>query len=258
MTRTDTGTFIVFEGIDGAGKTRLIEFLAGHLRAAGVQVVTSREPTYGPWGKKLRESAVTGRMSAAEEIRYLTEDRREHVRDLILPALHRGETVLLDRYFYSTIAYQGSRGEDASAIAATMAAEFPIPDRVFLIDVPPEVGLARIARGRGEVPNQFEQQESLAAARAAYLKMAAQYPNFVKMDGTQPVEVGKEESSQTVEESENKKACTQTHRNFVRWRMDRGKTESGEISRCIHDNNEIRPIHPLLCRCVRRERLLGI
>jgi dTMP kinase len=118
----------------------------------------------------------------------LTEDRREHVRDVILPALARGETVLLDRYFYSTIAYQGSRSGDAEAIAATMASEFPIPDLVYLIDVPPEVGLARIAKGRGEVPNQFEQLESLRAARDVFLNLAARHANIVRVDGTRPVE----------------------------------------------------------------------
>jgi dTMP kinase len=69
-----------------------------------------------------------------------------------------------------------------------MAAEFPLPDLVFLIDVPPEVGLARIAKGRGEVPNQFEQLGSLAAARQAYLNLAARHANFVKVDGTRPVD----------------------------------------------------------------------
>lgn len=186
MTRSDAGTFIVFEGIDGAGKSSLVTALAEHLRAAGRTVVTSREPTYGPWGKKLRDTANTGRMTAAEEIHYLTEDRREHVRDLILPALARGETVILDRYFYSTAAYQGTRGADPDAILAAMSAEFPIPDLVLLIDIPPEVGLARIEKGRGELPNHFEKNETLAAAREVYLRMAARFPFFRVVDGTRP------------------------------------------------------------------------
>jgi len=188
MIRSDAGTFIVIEGIDGAGKSQLVATVAEHLRKAGVTVATSREPTYGPWGKKLRDSAATGRLPVDEELRLLIEDRREHVRDVILPALSRGETVILDRYFYSTAAYQGSRGANPDAILASMSAEFPIPDVVFLIDLPAEVGLARIAEGRGEVPNHFERLESLSAARAEYRKMATHFSNMVVVDGTQSVE----------------------------------------------------------------------
>jgi dTMP kinase len=188
MTRTDAGTVIVFEGIDGAGKSQLVAYLAGYLRKAGVTVTVSREPTHGPWGKMLRDSAATGRLSVNEELRLLTEDRREHVRDVILPALSRRETVILDRYFYSTIAYQGSRGGEVDAIAAAMTGEFPIPDVVFLIDVPAEVGLDRISQGRGETPNQFEQLDSLRAARDVFLNLAARHTNILTVDGTQPVE----------------------------------------------------------------------
>jgi dTMP kinase len=188
MTRTDAGTFIVFEGIDGAGKSHLAAYLADFLRKAGVTVTVSREPTHGPWGKQLRDSAATGRMSVNEELRLLTEDRRQHVRDVILPALSRGETVILDRYFYSTIAYQGSRGGDVDAIAASMTGEFPIPDIVFLIDVPAEVGLDRISQGRGETPNHFEQLDSLRAARDVFLNLAARNANILTVDGTPTVE----------------------------------------------------------------------
>jgi dTMP kinase len=127
-------------------------------------------------------------MTVAEELHCLTEDRRQHVRDVILPALARGETILLDRYFYSTIAYQGSRGGDVEAITAAMTSEFPIPDVVFLIDVPAEVGLARISHGRGEVPNQFEQLDSLRAARQVFLNLATRCANMITVDGTRPVE----------------------------------------------------------------------
>jgi dTMP kinase len=151
-------------------------------------VTVSREPTNGTWGKKLRDSAITGRLSVEDELRLLTEDRREHVRDVLLPALARGETVLLDRYFYSTAAYQGSRGANPDAILATMATEFPGPDLVLLIDVTPELGLARISKGRGDVPNHFEKLESLTAARAVYLKIAARQSNVMTVDGSRAAE----------------------------------------------------------------------
>jgi dTMP kinase len=188
MNRTDAGTLIAFEGIDGAGKTTQLNLLADELRAKRISVVTSKEPTNGKWGRQIRRSAQDGRLSLDEELRMLTEDRREHVLKLILPALINGHTVLLDRYFYSTIAYQGSRGGDVDAIAAAMTAEFPIPDVVFLIDVPAEVGLDRISLGRGETPNHFEQLDSLRAAREVFLNLAARNTNILTVDGTRPVE----------------------------------------------------------------------
>jgi dTMP kinase len=188
MTRTDAGTLIAFEGIDGAGKTTQLNLLADELRAKRVPVVTSKEPTNGKWGREIRRSAQDGRLSLAEELRMLTEDRREHVLKLILPALISGHTVLLDRYFYSTIAYQGSRGGDVDAIAAAMTGEFPIPDVVFLIDVPAEVGVDRISQGRGETPNHFEQLDSLRAARQVFLNLAARNANILTVDGTRTVE----------------------------------------------------------------------
>ncbi|HEY2784711.1 MAG TPA: dTMP kinase [Fimbriiglobus sp.] len=188
MIRSDPGTLIAFEGIDGAGKTTQQAFLADHLKAKGIPCVCSKEPTDGNWGRQIRRSAQDGRLSLPEELRILTEDRREHVRERIMPALISGQTVILDRYFYSTIAYQGSQGGDVSALANAMTTEFPIPDIVFLVDVPVEVGLARISQGRREVPNHFEKLESLAAAREIFLKTAAHHPNIVTVDGTKSVE----------------------------------------------------------------------
>ncbi|MBL9085553.1 MAG: dTMP kinase, partial [Planctomycetia bacterium] len=88
---------IVFEGIDGAGKTTQVGLLVDALRRAGEDVVSSKEPTRGPWGMKIRESAVKGRLPEAEELQAFIEDRREHVRDLVGPALERGAIVVLDR-----------------------------------------------------------------------------------------------------------------------------------------------------------------
>jgi dTMP kinase len=187
MDRTDAGTLIAFEGIDGAGKTTQARLLAEHLRSAGETVVSSKEPTDGPWGRKIRASATAGRLPPADELLAFTEDRKEHVRDLILPALKRGETVILDRYLYSTIAYQGSNGFDPDALVAEMLAAFPIPDVVILIDVPPVVGLARIRDGRGETPNAFEQLSHLEAIRRLFLVLAAKHGNVRVFDGTRDV-----------------------------------------------------------------------
>jgi dTMP kinase len=184
MKRSDAGLLIAFEGIDGAGKTTQIDLLARYLESKGQSVLRSKEPTDGVWGQKIRASASTGRMSLNDELHAFIEDRNEHLREKIVPALAKGQTVLLDRYFYSTIAYQGSRGGEVDAITAQMLANAPEPDFVFLIDVAPEVGLARIRQGRGEVPNAFETLANLQAVRRVFLDLATQRANIALIDGT--------------------------------------------------------------------------
>jgi dTMP kinase len=130
MERTDSGILIAFEGIDGAGKTTQVELLERFLLESGEKVRRSKEPTDGPWGQKIRESAANGRMPWADELHAFTEDRKQHVRELILPALQNGKTVILDRYFYSTIAYQGTRGGDVDKLTAQLVDTTPEPDVV--------------------------------------------------------------------------------------------------------------------------------
>lgn len=181
MTQSKTGRLIVVEGIDGAGKSTQVKRLAEALRAAGRTVVASREPTDGPWGKKLRASAATGRMSLADELNAFIEDRREHVATLIRPALDRGEDVLLDRYYYSTIAYQGVRGGDVATIRSANEAIAPKPALVLLIDFDPQLALTRISQSRGEVPNEFEKLDQLQAIRRIFLECAAAEPGIFRV-----------------------------------------------------------------------------
>src|SRR5687767_11083693 len=110
------GLFIVIEGIDGTGKSTQAKRLGEWFLAQGREVVLSREPTDGPWGKKLRDSAATGRLSPQDELQYFLNDRREHVEEKIQPALAGGKVVILDRYYFSTMAYQGARGFDPAEI----------------------------------------------------------------------------------------------------------------------------------------------
>lgn len=179
------GLLIAIEGIDGAGKTTQVGLLEEFLRGHGVDVVRSKEPTDGPWGRKIRESAATGRMSLEDELAAFIEDRREHVRDVITPALDAGKVIILDRYFYSTIAYQGSRGGNVEEIKQQMIDEFPFPNMTFLIDVPADVGLTRVREGRGESPNQFEQMGTLQRCRDVFLKLAQTLPIMI-VDGNRP------------------------------------------------------------------------
>src|SRR4051812_1992705 len=106
------GWLIVVEGIDGSGKSTLVSQIAGHCRTLGLGCVTGSEPTRGPWGAQLRRSMIEGRLSLEEELDLFLKDRAEHVETVIRPALQRGDVVVLDRYYFSTAAYQGARGAD--------------------------------------------------------------------------------------------------------------------------------------------------
>jgi dTMP kinase len=130
-------------------------------------VVQTREPYDCPAGRAIRAMARSGqRVSAEQELGWFFEQRRAHVREVVRPALARGDVVLSDRYFISTVAYQGARGLDAAAILAASEAEFPAPDLVLWLDLPVEEGLAR-ARVRG-APHEpaFEERAFLERVRA--------------------------------------------------------------------------------------------
>ncbi len=179
-----SGLLIAFEGIDGAGKSTQIRRLAATLRESGKTVVTTAEPTTGPWGKKIRESAISGRMSPTDELAAFVADRRQHVEEVLAPALAKEQIVLIDRYFYSTVAYQGARGLtlghcfEANAFA-------PIPDILIVFDLDPKIGLERV-QSRGEGADLFEKETELAAARKIFLEI--EHPNRLTVDATETAE----------------------------------------------------------------------
>ena len=168
------GSLIVFEGIDGAGKTTQARHLAQALAARGHEVVSTKEPTDGPAGSRLRASARTGRLPAEEELALFVEDRRAHVHDRIAPALARGAVVIVDRYYFSTAAYQGARGLDWHEILALHETFAPRPDRLILLDVDPGVGVSRV-RSRDVVENAFEREEDLRVARGIFLQIPGEF-----------------------------------------------------------------------------------
>src|SRR6266516_1826503 len=101
------GFLIAIEGIDGAGKTTQAHFVQDKLMSRQLAVIRTKEPTMGHWGQILRDSALTGRLSLEEEVEAFLNDRREHVTNTILPELKAAKIVILDRYYFSTVAYQG-------------------------------------------------------------------------------------------------------------------------------------------------------
>lgn len=168
--------FIVFEGIDGTGKSTQVKLLADALQAQGREVIVSKEPTDGPHGTRLRQSAETGRLSAQEELDLFHLDRKEHVENLIKPALARGAVVILDRYFFSTMAYQGIRGFDPIKIRKTNEAFAPLPDHVFILELDLNTALSRIGVRDGEA-NEFEQRDALQKCHDVF---AALDDDFIK------------------------------------------------------------------------------
>lgn len=164
------GLFIVIEGIDGTGKSTQAKRLAEWFHARGREVVLSREPTDGPWGKKLRESATSGRLSPEEELECFLNDRREHVEMTIKPALGEGKVVILDRYYFSTMAYQGARGFDPAEIRRRNEAFAPQPDLLLILDLSVESAHGRIG-SRGDTANEFEQRDTLTRCREIFLSL---------------------------------------------------------------------------------------
>lgn len=168
---TPHGLFIVLEGIDGTGKSTQVGLLADWFRSQGREVIASKEPTDGPWGREIRATGATGRLSPEEELELFLHDRREHVEQLIAPALAAGKVVILDRYYFSTMAYQGCRGFDPAEIRRRNEAFAPVPDLLFILDLDVDTALSRIG-GRGDTANEFEKHDALTKCREIFLSLA--------------------------------------------------------------------------------------
>lgn len=176
-----TPLFIVFEGIDGSGKTTLSRMLFDNLKSRSLDVVRLREPGDSKWGRKIRELAqLKDRIPLQEELTYFIEDRKLNVKKNIIPALKQKKVVILDRYFYSTACYQGARGLDMEAILKTNRTFAPEPDCTFIIDIDVETALKRIQRNRTESARLFEKASFLAKVRENYLKLRGPHIHILK------------------------------------------------------------------------------
>jgi dTMP kinase len=172
------GLLVILEGIDGAGKTTVVRRLAQYCEERGIRHVCSFEPTEGQWARKIHESKTSGRLSLDEELNLFLKDREEHVRQVISPALQRGDVVILDRYFLSTAAYQGARGADPVWILEENERFAPKPDLALLLDVDPDISLGRV-RARGDAPNTFEKLEQLRVVRSVFRSLQRPYIQVV-------------------------------------------------------------------------------
>lgn len=174
------GILVAIEGIDGAGKTLQVEMLTARLRAAGLEVIREKEPTNGHVGKMEAAISAGKRLSAADELQIFVDDRKQHVANVIAPALAAGKIVILDRYYFSNAAYQGSRGLDPEAILSLNEEFAPQPDLLVIIDTPVDEAMRRIER-RGIARSMFEREASLERCRTVFRGIERSYG--VKLDG---------------------------------------------------------------------------
>lgn len=183
------GRFITFEGIDGAGKSTQLAFLAQHLRTRGIDALMTREPGGTPLGEKLRELVLSVDMDPRTETLLMFAARAEHLAQVIRPALAAGRWVVCDRFSDATFAYQsGGRqlpGESVEALERWVHPDLE-PDLTLLVDLPPEIAAQRLATARAADRFEAQQTEFFTRVRDAYLARAARSPQrFVILDGTQ-------------------------------------------------------------------------
>jgi len=184
--------FITLEGMDGAGKSTHIPMMIELLKAKGHEVVSTREPGGTILGERLRELLLHESMHPETETLLMFAARREHIAQVIQPALARGAYVLSDRFTDATYAYQcGAKGVAATKInqLEQWVHEALQPDLTLLFDVPVEVSVARLAGARS--PDKFERESAdfFRKIRAAYLQRADQNPQrFHIIDASKPLE----------------------------------------------------------------------
>lgn len=180
------GFLVAFEGIDGSGKSTQAALLAASLEKNGHQVVLTREPTNGPAGQKLQSYLLgpSRHLTPEEELELFTADRREHVAQIIKPSLERGKIVITDRYYYSSVAYQGALGLNPDDILAANESFAPRPDLVFILVLPVSQALARLAQKGKEARQVSESFHYLRQVEAIYAGLKG--PRFRRADASRP------------------------------------------------------------------------
>ena len=180
------GRLIALEGLDGVGKTTQARLLARHLTQLGLPVILTREPTEGYFGQKIRQIIIHGRqgLTPAAELDLFIADRREHVQEVIQPALADGKIVITDRYYFSSMAYQGALGLNPLDIQRRHEDFAPQPDLVILLELPLTELVQRLQQ-RGAPPSQaFEKIDYLARVATIFDRLDA--PFILRVDGLGP------------------------------------------------------------------------
>ena len=178
---------IAVEGIDGSGKTTIANFIKEELLKLGIPAVVFKEPTDGKYGKMIREAKK--RFDPEKELELFMLDRKEDVERNILPTIKKGISVVMDRYYYSSVAYQGARGLDPEEILRMNESIAPVPDLTIILDVDPEISLKRLENRKSLTP--FEDPEYLKKVREIFLSIKR--PEIRVVDASRSLEDVKDE-----------------------------------------------------------------
>ncbi len=191
------GTFIVLEGLDGAGVSGHAKLLDAYLKQKGYRTLLTKEPTTGPIGRVIKEVLKTNGGASYKSIQLLfCADRAKHLEDEILPALAQGKVVVCDRYMFSTLAYGFASGVDTHWLY-NVNREFRMPDLTVFIDISPDVSITRIEK-KGKQRELFEKRETLSKVRKAYLNLAKRF-RFRIVSGEQAKQDASKEMQETVD-----------------------------------------------------------
>ena len=196
--------FVTLEGVDGAGKSTHLDWIADRIRAAGKKVIVTREPGGTPLGEELRKLLLTQPMHLETETLLMFAARREHLQQLILPALAAGDWVLSDRFTDASFAYQGGgRGLDLEKIERLENWVHPDlqPDLTLVFDLSVEEAKRR-RHAATAAPDRFEQEnlDFFARVRGVYLDRAARYPQRIRLiDASRTVSAIRETLEEIIE-----------------------------------------------------------
>lgn len=174
------GFLICLEGIDGSGKTTHSKLLVERLCSLSYDAEYTTEPTkWSEQGKKLRESFFAPtRLSVEEEFKLFLEDRKLHLKEEVIPLLNQGKIIVTDRYYFSSVAYQGSRGLNWKYILNENMKIAIEPKLVILLDLSVDEAVERISNERTHGTNTFEKHENLQRVRNIYLKLVNEFPDL--------------------------------------------------------------------------------
>jgi dTMP kinase len=177
------GRLIALEGLDGVGKTTQARLLAHNLTHLGLPVILTREPTDGYFGQKIRQIISQGRqgLTPEAELDLFLADRREHVREVIQPALADGKIIITDRYYFSSMAYQGALGLDPLDIQRRHEDFAPQPDLVIILELPLAEITRRLQQRGAPVSPSFEKIPYLVRVAAIFNRLDA--PFIVRVNG---------------------------------------------------------------------------